>query len=237
MSNYVRLIAAIVVCFYTTTARFVSGFSPLSNTYTTSNHHHRTASYNTNAAPPHLNTYDHHHHQNTLTSSSSHKQQQKHTKKSSSSLNLFPEDQSTAFLLAEVETWRQYVPLVVALGVITDILLGNPLANMAMAPMRDATIDNNDDDVVAADGTTTKKKKKKFVKNPSERIDTDAIVRQLCKRHVIPWICVHFWRKINQTRINTKICGKKLIRWRRSLILKRTIRIEFEVYFTRIHYM
>jgi len=175
MSNYVRLTAAIVVCFYTTTARFVSGFSPLSNTYTTSNHHHRTASYNTNAAPPHLNTYDHHHHQNTLTSSSSHKQQQKHTKKSSSSLNLFPEDQSTAFLLAEVETWRQYVPLVVALGVITDILLGNPLANMAMAPMRDATIDNNDDDVVAADGTTTKKKKKKFVKNPSERIDTDAI--------------------------------------------------------------
>ena len=38
-----------------------------------------------------------------------------------------------------VESWRQYVPLVVSVGVIADILLGSPLANMVMAPLRGET--------------------------------------------------------------------------------------------------
>jgi hypothetical protein len=37
------------------------------------------------------------------------------------------------------EEWRQYVPLVVTSAVIIDILLGSPLANMALAPMKRAT--------------------------------------------------------------------------------------------------
>jgi len=42
----------------------------------------------------------------------------------------------TAEKLAE---WRQYVPLVVSVGVILDILLGSPLANMALGPMKRAS--------------------------------------------------------------------------------------------------
>ena len=45
---------------------------------------------------------------------------------------------TSSLLLSEdgsVESWRQYVPLVVSVGVIVDILLGSPLANLALAPM------------------------------------------------------------------------------------------------------
>jgi len=38
-----------------------------------------------------------------------------------------------------VAEWRQYVPLVVTGAVIIDILLGSPLANMALAPIKRAT--------------------------------------------------------------------------------------------------
>ena len=37
--------------------------------------------------------------------------------------------------LVVAETWRQYVPLVVSVGIIIDILLGNPLANAVLKPM------------------------------------------------------------------------------------------------------
>lgn len=37
------------------------------------------------------------------------------------------------------ESWRQYVPLGVSVAVIIDILLGSPLANMALAPMKRAS--------------------------------------------------------------------------------------------------
>ena len=47
---------------------------------------------------------------------------------------------STSILLSEdVESLRQYVPLVVSVAVIVDILLGSPLANMALAPMKRAS--------------------------------------------------------------------------------------------------
>jgi len=49
---------------------------------------------------------------------------------------------TSSFLLSEdgsVESWRQYVPLVVSVGVIVDILLGSPLANLALAPMKRAS--------------------------------------------------------------------------------------------------
>lgn len=49
-----------------------------------------------------------------------------------SSINLISAD-------VDVEEWRQYVPLVVTGAVIIDILLGSPLANMALAPMKRAT--------------------------------------------------------------------------------------------------
>jgi hypothetical protein len=50
---------------------------------------------------------------------------------------------SSMFLLSVVDVgdaeWRQYVPLVVSVGVILDILLGSPLANMALGPMKRAS--------------------------------------------------------------------------------------------------
>lgn len=42
-------------------------------------------------------------------------------------------------LSSETESWRQYVPLVVSVGVIIDILLGSPLANLALGPMKRAS--------------------------------------------------------------------------------------------------
>mmetsp|Transcript_25653 Transcript_25653/g.56256 ORF Transcript_25653/g.56256 Transcript_25653/m.56256 type:complete len:204 (-) Transcript_25653:168-779(-) len=39
-------------------------------------------------------------------------------------------------LLVSVESWRQYVPLVISFGIIIDIVLGNPLANAVLKPMR-----------------------------------------------------------------------------------------------------
>jgi len=39
----------------------------------------------------------------------------------------------------DVESWRQYVPLVVSVGIIIDILLGSPVANLALAPMKRAS--------------------------------------------------------------------------------------------------
>lgn len=39
-------------------------------------------------------------------------------------------------ILLSAESWRQYVPLIVSVGVIIDILLGSPLANSILKPMR-----------------------------------------------------------------------------------------------------
>mmetsp|Transcript_1740 Transcript_1740/g.2503 ORF Transcript_1740/g.2503 Transcript_1740/m.2503 type:complete len:206 (-) Transcript_1740:141-758(-) len=101
------------------------------------------------------------------------------------SLNMFPEsssimDQSTSLLLAETEGWRQYVLLVVSLGVILDILLGSPLANLALGPMRRAAMEkqdnpnagnNNDNDSMLSGSKPT------FVRNPKERVDSDAVAQ------------------------------------------------------------
>mmetsp|Transcript_4117 Transcript_4117/g.6199 ORF Transcript_4117/g.6199 Transcript_4117/m.6199 type:complete len:222 (-) Transcript_4117:144-809(-) len=58
-------------------------------------------------------------------------------------LHLLPElsssSSSSIFLSSETESWRQYVPLVVSVGVIIDILLGSPLANLALGPMKRAS--------------------------------------------------------------------------------------------------
>jgi hypothetical protein len=52
---------------------------------------------------------------------------------SSLSLDSLITEQSASLLIAESnESWRQYVPLVVSFGVILDILLGSPLANLAL---------------------------------------------------------------------------------------------------------
>mmetsp|Transcript_13214 Transcript_13214/g.22542 ORF Transcript_13214/g.22542 Transcript_13214/m.22542 type:complete len:222 (-) Transcript_13214:146-811(-) len=57
-------------------------------------------------------------------------------------LHLLPElssSSSSIFLSSETESWRQYVPLAVSVAVIIDILLGSPLANLALGPMKRAS--------------------------------------------------------------------------------------------------
>ena len=87
---------------------------------------------------------------------------------------------SSSVLLSAEETWRQYVPLIVSVGIIGDILLGNPLANLILAPMKRQTgIDdddennNNDDD--GGDSTDASKKRKGSSK---ARIDAEKVARE-----------------------------------------------------------
>jgi hypothetical protein len=76
---------------------------------------------------------------------------------------------SSVFLVAnQVESWREYVPLVVSALVIIDIAMGRPVANAIMKPLQqqqDSAISN--EDAVAA--ANNKKK---------ERVDTEAIAQQ-----------------------------------------------------------
>lgn len=82
----------------------------------------------------------------------------------------------STLMLAETEGWRQYVPLVVSVGVILDILLGSPIANLALGPMRRAAMKNeeNGDDNSGAN-VSSGDKKQKFNRNPRERVDSEAV--------------------------------------------------------------
>jgi len=90
-------------------------------------------------------------------------------------LHLFPEEQSAAMILAETESWRQYIPLVVSVGVIADILLGSPLANLALAPMKNAAMGDEENVDSEGGGIGISSKRKRLINNPNERVDTDAI--------------------------------------------------------------
>lgn len=48
-------------------------------------------------------------------------------------------EMSSILLTSGADSWRQYVPLVVSVGVIIDILLGSPLANLVLGPMKRAS--------------------------------------------------------------------------------------------------
>lgn len=53
-------------------------------------------------------------------------------------------DSST--ITVSAESWRQYVPLTVSVGIIIDILLGSPVANSILAPMRPEGEDDGKED-------------------------------------------------------------------------------------------
>mmetsp|Transcript_27885 Transcript_27885/g.56916 ORF Transcript_27885/g.56916 Transcript_27885/m.56916 type:complete len:224 (-) Transcript_27885:206-877(-) len=120
--------------------------------------------------------------------------------KKSTTLGLTPEvdglvrnsvsNTASVLLSSETESWRQYVPLVVSVGVIIDILLGSPLANIALGPMRrasekGATGDSNRDcsaenggggSLFSGLGGTTGNSKIDIGKN-KERVDSEAIAQ------------------------------------------------------------
>ena len=63
------------------------------------------------------------------------------------------------------ESWRQYVPLIVSVGIIIDILLGNPLASMVLKPMR-------------PEQEVDKSKKKNDKPKSKARIDAELVAQQ-----------------------------------------------------------
>jgi hypothetical protein len=75
--------------------------------------------------------------------------------------------------MVSVESWRQYVPLVVTGVVILDILLGSPLANMALAPLRGALDDSQSGD---GNGKASNSEKSK------ERIDSEQVAKAALDR-------------------------------------------------------
>lgn len=77
--------------------------------------------------------------------------------------------ETSSLLISAEETWRQYVPLAVSCGVIVDILLGSPLANAVMAPMRPGA---QDEEEVNPNSTT----------NPNERVDTNQVAKAALDR-------------------------------------------------------
>ena len=96
---------------------------------------------------------------------------------------------STILASSDAESWRQYVPLAVSVGVIVDILLGSPLANLALGPMRRASEkgasgDTDDNDGGAAGGGSPFSAfggldagSGKAVDRSKERVDSEAIAR------------------------------------------------------------
>lgn len=100
---------------------------------------------------------------------------------------------STSTLVAATDDWRQYVPLIVISLVLVDIVLGSPLANLALAPMRRAATKaeeeqrsgGGDDGGAARAGNFGLGKALNpdlgsagdVLKNPKERVDTATIAQ------------------------------------------------------------
>lgn len=76
----------------------------------------------------------------------------------------------SSFLLAE-ESWRQYASLVVIAGVLIDILLGSPLANSLLKPMRGDEVNKEEEDDARVQTNRSK-----------ERIDSEAVARAAIAR-------------------------------------------------------
>jgi hypothetical protein len=73
-------------------------------------------------------------------------------------------------------SWRQYVPLVVSGGVLTDIVLGSPVANKVMSGMRPPA----EGEAAGGDGKANASSKSKVdpvLQKKQERIDTQAYAR------------------------------------------------------------
>lgn len=91
---------------------------------------------------------------------------------------------SASTLLAVSEEWRQYVPLVVISLVLVDIVLGSPLANLALSPMRRAAEKAEEQDDSGAGNFGLGKAlnpnlggASDVLKNPKERVDTASIAQ------------------------------------------------------------
>lgn len=101
----------------------------------------------------------------------------------SSNFNTYPHQTVLSFvpevnsfdnsILISAESWRQYVPLVVSILVIIDILLGSPAANLVLKPLQQAqeTDDGGNIDGNLMSMFEQEQKKKR------ERVDVDEIAQ------------------------------------------------------------
>ena len=95
---------------------------------------------------------------------------QRHLMDPSVGVSIAQQASAPSLLLADGSaTWRQYVSLAVCAGVLLDILLGSPLANMALKPMKGDT-DTEEGSGSASQPTGSLNKSK-------ERIDSDAVAQ------------------------------------------------------------
>lgn len=101
-------------------------------------------------------------------------------------------DTGSLALAAGSEGWRQYVPLVVSCGVIVDILLGSPIANQMLAPMRRAStksaeetnVENGGESISfrGVFGSDGRKIVKSPIKDSKERIDSVEVAEAALNR-------------------------------------------------------
>lgn len=63
-------------------------------------------------------------------------------------------DLSLLLIASEEESWRQYVPLVVSVGVIVDILLGSPFANGIIRRLNKDRLENEEVEEKADNGSS-----------------------------------------------------------------------------------
>ena len=79
----------------------------------------------------------------------------------------------SSMMLAQ-DSWRQYVPLVVIAGVLVDILLGSPLANSLLKPLRGDQPQSSDSGEQDSNETAISKSR--------ERIDSDRVAQEAIAR-------------------------------------------------------
>jgi len=82
----------------------------------------------------------------------------------------------SSLILAD-ESWRQYVSLLLIGGVLIDILLGSPLANMALKPLR-----GDDQEQEESNNKKNKNKNQETINRSRERIDSDAVAKAAIER-------------------------------------------------------
>ena len=79
----------------------------------------------------------------------------------------------SSMMLAQ-DSWRQYVPLVVIAGVLVDILLGSPLANSLLKPLRGDQPQSSNSGEQDSNETAISKSR--------ERIDSDRVAQEAIAR-------------------------------------------------------
>lgn len=87
-------------------------------------------------------------------------------------LNLGPADfTSSSSLVIAAESWRQYVAAAVIFGVVLDIVLGSPLANTVLKPLRPEEMEEDKSPSPVVDRSKERINTEQFAKDAMERAE------------------------------------------------------------------